>query len=164
VKGAQEEAEKEKGRMRQEMEEMRRVFEASFSLACRQGVEKLKQRIEKELFEPELNELIGKEMADPHLIARMISAFIEGMESKGVEEDFGVLIPKGVSPRAITALLVSKVLDKLEGQTVSLGDFGGGVQVKIRRRQITVDMTDRVVKEMVAQYIRTDMRNFIFNV
>ena len=43
-----------------EMEEKKRVFHASLNLACRQGIEQLKQKIEKDLFNQELTALIVK--------------------------------------------------------------------------------------------------------
>jgi V/A-type H+-transporting ATPase subunit E len=146
----------------QEIEEKKRVFQASLHLACRQGIEQLKQTIEKNLFSRELTQLVGKEMADPKVIANLINAFIGSMG--GVEEDFIAVIPKEISPRSINQLLAAKVLERLDNQTVVVGEFGGGVQIKMKQRQITMDITDTVVRELIAQYIRRDLRELIFSV
>lgn len=148
----------------QEMEEKKRVFHASLNLACRQGIEQLKQKIEKELFNPELAGLVLKEMADPKVIAHLLASFMRSMEEKGVEEDFAALIPKGISPRAINDLLVSKVLEKLQKHSVSVGDFAGGLQIQLKGKKITIDISDTVVRELIGQYIRRDLRDLVFNV
>lgn len=147
-----------------EMEEKKRVFHASLNLACRQGIEQLKQKIEKELFNRDLAHLVIQEMTDPKIIAGLLNSFMRSMEEKGIEEDFIALIPKGISPRSINNLLVSRVLEKLQKQSVSIGDFAGGLQIQLKGKQITIDISDTVVRELIAQYIRRDLRNFVFNV
>ncbi len=147
-----------------EIDEKRKVFQASLNLACRQGIEQLKQKIEKELFDKELANLVGKEMAEPKIIANLLNAFMRSMEEKGVEEDFVAVIPKGISPRSINELLTSKTLEKLRNQSIQVGDFAGGVQIQMKGRQITIEITDAVVRELIAQYIRRDFRDLVFNV
>ncbi len=147
-----------------EIDEKRKVFQASLNLACRQGIEQLKQKIEKELFDKELADLVGKEMAEPKVIANLLNAFMRSMEEKGVEEDFVAVIPKGISPRSINDLLAAKTLEKLRSHSVQVGDFAGGVQIQMKGRQITIDITDAVVRELIAQYIRRDFRDLVFNV
>jgi V/A-type H+-transporting ATPase subunit E len=148
----------------QEREEKQRIFHASLSLACRQGIEQLKQKIEKELFNKELSSWVTKEMAAPKLIAELLSSFMKSCEEKGIEEDFVALIPKGISPRSINELLLPRVLERLQNKTVVASDFGGGVQIQLKGRQITIDITDAVVRDLIAQYIRRDLRDFVFNV
>ncbi len=147
-----------------EIEEKKRVCQASLALACRQGIEMLKQKIEKELFNQELTSLIIKETADPKVIANLLNSFMKSMEEKGVEEDFVALIPKGVSPRSINALLVARVLERLQDQTVVASDIAGGLQIQLKGHQITIDISDAVVRELIGQYIRRDLRDLVFNV
>lgn len=147
-----------------EMEEKRRVFHASLSLACRQGIEQLKQKIEKDLFSQELATMVGKEMADPKIIASLLNSFMKSMEDKGIEEDFVAVIPKGISARSVSELLASKVLDQLQHKMVVSPDFIGGVQIQLKGRKITIDISDAVVRDLIAQYIRRDLRDLVFNV
>lgn len=148
----------------EEMEEKRRVFHASLNLACRQAIEQLKQKIEKELFNQELASLVAKEMADPKVIASLLSSFMKAMEEKGIDEEFVANIPKGISPRSINELLTARVLERLKNRTVVASDFGGGLQIQLKGRQITIDITDAVVRDLIAQYIRRDLRDLVFNV
>jgi V/A-type H+/Na+-transporting ATPase subunit E len=147
-----------------EIEEKKKVFAASLQLACRQGIELLKQRIEKDLFDHELGNTIHKSMSDPNLVASLLSSFMQAMREKGIEEDFVALIPKHISPRSINEMLASKVLERLHGGSVAVGDFEGGVQIRLKDSHITVDISDQVVRDLIARYIRRDFRDLVFNV
>jgi V/A-type H+-transporting ATPase subunit E len=147
-----------------EIEEKQKVFQSSLHLACRQGIELLKQKIESELFDRQLTEVIAKETADPKVIANLLTSFMKAMEERGIEEDFAAVIPKHISPRTINALLTQQILERLKGHSVSIGDFEGGVQIQMPSRQITIDISDQVVRELIAQYIRRDFRDLVFNV
>lgn len=151
-------------RAEKEMEEKKRIFNASLNLACKQGIEMLKQRIEKELFNQELTHLVQKEMADPKLIAHLLNSFLKAIEEKGIEEEFVALIPKSIQPRAINELLAARALEKLQNKTVVASDIAGGVQIQMKGRQITVDISDAALRELLARYIRPDLRDLIFNV
>jgi len=164
VKEAQKEAAELKKAADQEIEEKKKLFQSSLQLSCRQGIETLKQKIEKELFDKELSDLVAKEMANPAIIVKLIESFMHSLEEQGIEEDFEVLIPKDITARSINAMLAKNVLDRLRGKSVELGDFHGGVQIKMEDRQITIDITDAVVRELIGAYIRRDFRDLVFQV
>jgi len=147
-----------------EIEERRRVFQSSLQMACRQGIEQLKQKIELELFSKELSDLVLKEMGDPKVVGSILNAFMRTMEEKGIEDEFIAFIPKHISPRSISTLLAAQFLERLQGHSVVLGDFSGGVQIQLKGKQITIDITDEVVKELIALYIRRDFRDLVFNI
>jgi V/A-type H+-transporting ATPase subunit E len=147
-----------------EIEEKKKVFESSLLLSCRQGIEKLKQKIEEELFNRELTHLVEKEMKDPKTVAHILNAFIKTMEEKGIDDELSAVIPKSISPRSINALLVGQVLDRLKGEKIAVGEFAGGVQIRLKERKITIDISDSVVRELIAQYIRRDFRELVFGV
>jgi V/A-type H+-transporting ATPase subunit E len=147
-----------------EIEERKKVFESSLMMACRQGIEELKATIEEKFFNSELKELVEKEMGDPKTIAKILNAFLETLEEKGVDDELVVKIPKSITPRSINALLAQKVIDKLEKGEVAEGDFAGGVQIELKDRKITIDISEKSVRELIAQYIRRDFRDLVFNV
>lgn len=162
------EAEKKGSTMKKEaegeIEEKKRIFEASLHLSCRQGIEMLKQKIEQELFNRELADQVKKEMSSPQIIVELIQSFMRSLEEQGIEEDFEVVIPKEIPPRAINTLLADKVLERLKGQSVVLGDLQGGVQIRMKGRGITIDISDAVVRDLIARYIRRDLRDLVFKV
>lgn len=164
VREATKKAEALKKAAEADIEEKRRVFDASLHLSCRQGIEMLKQKIEQELFNKELERLVKQEMASPQIIVDLIQSFMRSLEEQGIEEDFEVVIPKEISPRSINSLLTDKVLEHLKGRSVVLGDFHGGVQVRMKGREITIDISDAVVRELIARYIRRDLRDLVFKV
>ena len=146
-----------------EIEERKRLCQSSLQLSCRQAVEVLKQKIEEQLFNKQLSELVVKETTDPKVIAHLINSMIHVMEQRGIDDEFVALIPKEISPSMINSLLTSQILSKLEKQSVAVGDFAGGVQIRLKGRKMTIDVSDAVLKELIAQYIRRDFRDLIFN-
>jgi V/A-type H+-transporting ATPase subunit E len=164
VKEAQRQAAELLQQAEREMEERRKICTASLQLACRQGIEQLKQKIEEDLFDKQLAEIVLKEMTEPKAIALLIQSFMRSMEEKGIEEEFVATIPKGISPRTINSLLGSQILMRLQNQTCVVGDFSGGAQISLKGRQITIDISDLAVRELIAGFIRRDFREMIFNV
>lgn len=164
IREAQEKADQLKVKVDFEIDEKQRLFQSSMALSSRQGIEMLKQKIENELFSKELSDLLLKEMVDPKLIAHLIESFVTSLEKQGIEEDFEAIIPKEISPRSINTLLGKNILERLKSQGVKVGDFRGGVQIRMKDRQITIDITESVVRELVGQYIRRDFRDLIFQV
>lgn len=147
-----------------EIEEKKKVFQSTLAMACRQGIEQLKQKIEAELFNHELFDLVEKEMGDPKIVAHILNAFLRMMEEKGIDDDFVAVIPKSISPRSISALLGAQILERIKKEGIAVGDFAGGAQVRLKGRKITIDISDAVVRELIAEYIRRDFRDLVFSV
>ena len=51
---------------------------------------------------------------------------------------------------------------RLKGKPLEIGVFGGGAQVKLIGKNLTIDLSDQVIKELIANYIRKDFRKLIF--
>lgn len=147
-----------------EIDQKKKAFESSLQIACRQGIEQLKQKIEKELLYQDLAQTVVQETSQPKFVAHLIESFLKILEEKGLDEDLTVLIPKSLSPRAINVLLIERFLDRLKEKSVSVGDFDGGVQIKFLDKKITIDISDRVVRELIADFIRRDFRDLVFQV
>ncbi|MBI3508764.1 MAG: V-type ATP synthase subunit E [Chlamydiia bacterium] len=163
LKEAQNKAQKIVAEANKEIEEKKRVCQSSLQLSCRQAVEQLKQKIEQQLFNKQLAEFVAKEMSDPKLIAHLINSLVRSIEQQGWGEEFNAVIPKDISAHTINALLVSQILHKLEKESVTIGDFAGGVQIRLKDKQMTIDVSDAVIKDLIAQFIRRDFRNLVFN-
>jgi V/A-type H+-transporting ATPase subunit E len=74
------------------------------------------------------------------------------------------LIPQGVSPKQVTELLAKGVLERVKENNIVLGNFSGGVQVKLSEKNMTVDISEEALKEVVARYVRKDFRKLIFGI
>ncbi len=139
------------------------MFQASLSAACRQAIDMLKQQIEEKLFNPKLAEVISKSLNDPKVIAQLISTIVKSIEKEGIETDLSVVIPAAIPAREINALLAKEIIEKLKEKSVLLGPIKGGIEVKLHRDKITIDMTDKALRELVGSYIRKDFRNLLYS-
>ena len=148
---------------RQEIERQKTVFQSSLAQACKQAVGALKHSIEEKLFNPELLHLISKQMKDPELLAKLTRAVVEAVEKEGLEANLSVYVPAAVPAKAINALLGSEILERLKEKSVLIGPLTGGIEVKLHAENITVDISDAALKEIIALYIRKDFRELFFN-
>ena len=149
---------------KKEIQKEKKVFDSSLTLAIRQALEELKQKIEKEMFSKNLKDVIIKTTKDPKIIADLINTIIKTIEKFGIDGDISAYIAKGVDIKAINAHLLKEAVDKLKEKELIIGDFEGGIKLKLHDMQITIDLSDKALKELVADYIRADFRNLIFNV
>jgi V/A-type H+-transporting ATPase subunit E len=145
-----------------EIERQKNVFQASLNQACRQTIELLKQNIEQKLFNPELSHLIAKQTQDPKVLAGLITAVVKALEKDGIDANLSVYVPAAVPAKAVNTLLAQNILDKLKEKSVLLGDIEGGVEVKLHKENITVDISDSALKDLVASYTRKDFRDMFF--
>ncbi len=145
-----------------EIEKQKTIFQASITQACRQTLEALKEKIEQKLFNPELAKLVAKPMQDPKLIAQLINAIVHALEKEGTHSDLSVVISSAISAKAVNELLASDVIQRLKEKGVLLSSLGGGIEVKLLKDNITIDLSDETIKELVATYIRKDFREFVF--
>ncbi len=158
------EAEKMKEAARQDIERQKNVFQSSLSQACKQAIDALKQSIEEKLFNQELGHMITKHMQDPKVLAQLINAVVKGIEKEGLDASLSVYVPAAVPARSVNQLLTHEILEKLKEKSVLVGPLTGGIEVKLHKENITVDISDSALKELVASYIRKDFREMIFGV
>lgn len=162
VREATEEAEKIKKEALAEVKKKKHDCETALQSSCRQAIEMLKQKVEEELFTKGLADLISKEMVDKDLIKKIVESFMRSLEEHGIEEDFEVEIPKSIKPRDINTLLASQIIDRLKGGSVQVGEIDSGVQLRMEGRKILIDVSDKVLLDLVAAYIRRDFRDLVF--
>lgn len=149
---------------KKKIQEERNVFQASINLACKKSIDTLKQDIEEKLFNPQLQDLISEKMGEPKVAAELITAIVQGIEKEGIEGDLRAVVSKAVNVDAVNKELSKGVVEKLEGKGVEVGEIEGGAQVKIVDRNLTIDISDDALKNLVASFVRDDFRSVIFNV
>ncbi len=138
------------------------VFRSSLKQAYQQTVASLKQTIEGKLFSPELKHLVSQSARDPKDIANLIKVVIEAIEKEGLQTDLSAYISSQISPDEINKLLLNAIVARLKEKSVLVSNIGGGVQVKLHDDQITLDISDSALEEMIANFIRRDFREMIF--
>lgn len=164
IASAQREAERLNAEAKKEIERQKNVFQSSLKQACKQALESLKQKIEEKLFNQELAKLITKHTQDPKVLSRLITAVVKAIEEKGIEANLSIYVPAAVPARAVNSLLTHEILEKLREKSVLVGPITGGIEVKLHKENITVDISDSALKELVAGYIRKDFREMIFSI
>lgn len=147
---------------RKAIEQERNVFHSSLQQAAKQVMEALRQSIEHHLFNPHLHKEINQATVNPKVIADLISALVKYIEKEGISGDLSAFIPKTVSTKEINDLLTDEILKRLKEQSVILGDFTGGVQVKFVDKKLTLDITDETLEDLISRYVRKDFRKLIF--
>lgn len=146
---------------RREIEQERNVFNSSLEQASKQSLESLRQAIGR-LFNEELNSYLKEGASDQKLVARIIEAIINAIEKEGIGANLSALIPQTVSTKEVNTILGERLLARLKEKSVIIGGFSGGAQVKIHDKQMTIDITDAALQELLAGYVRKDFRKFFF--
>ncbi|MEM1282107.1 MAG: V-type ATP synthase subunit E [Chlamydiota bacterium] len=159
---AEEQAERLQAHARADIEQEKNVFQSSLSQAAKQSLESLRQSVEAKLFNEELDELIKQVGTKPTIVSDLIRVIIQAIEKEGVEANFEAIIPQNVSAEEVSAFLGDQIMQKLEGNKISIGHFDGGAQVKLVGKNMTIDITDSTLKELMSSYVRKDFRKMIF--
>jgi len=147
---------------KESLERQKNVFQSSLNQACKQVVESLKQEIESKMFDKELSAMITKQMQNPDVIAEIITAVVSCVDKEGLDTDMTAYIAESVPARSINMLLAQNIISRLREKEVVLSQIHGGVAVKLHNQNITIDISDQAVKDLVSQFIRKDFRDLIF--
>ncbi len=164
IKKAQKEKDRVLNEAKKEMQREKKVLDSSMKLAVRQALEDLKHKIEDELFSKNLKDIVLKTTKDSKIIANIINSIVQTIIKFGIDVDISAYVSKEIDARSINALLLTEVIDKLKEKEVVLKDFDGGVKIKLHDMQITIDISDKAIKDLIAEYIRTDFRELIYNI
>jgi V/A-type H+-transporting ATPase subunit E len=147
---------------RKNIEQERNIFHSSLSQGVKQGLESLKQDIETKLFNDQLSELVRNGTNKSDVIAKLIECIVKAIEKDGISADISAIIPKQIPENEVNKLLGQEILQKLKNQSVLVGNFIGGAQIRLADKGLTIDITDSAIKELLSRYIRKDFRKLIF--
>ncbi|MBN4066896.1 V-type ATP synthase subunit E [Simkania negevensis] len=146
------------------IEKEREVFTSSLCQSARQALDRLRQEIEQRLFNDELGTLLCEGWSDGEVIAKLVDAVVQSIERDGVSGDFSVVIPKAVPADKVAASLVASVAAKVSAQGgLQVASFGGGIQVKMKDKKMTLDLSDAALKELLMAYVRKSFREYFFS-
>lgn len=160
---AQKKAEEIVEKGNKELEHKRKIFESTIVLASNKTLADLKQKIENRLFNQTLKELVVQESSKPQLIAELIMNIIRTIEKEGLDSDLSVYLPKGIPPKEVNAFLLKDILEKIREKDLLIGDFDGGVKIKLHNKELTIDLSGEVLREAISAYLREDFRKLLFN-
>lgn len=144
------------------IEQERNVFHSALTQASKQSIEALRQSVENTLFNSHLQQSLSAQLVDPQVIAKFINAIVEAIEKEGISGDLAAYIPKSVSVQDVNRFLVDGIIQKLQGKSVKLGDLTGGAEVKVLDKNLTIDISDESLRELMSRYVRKDFRKLLF--
>lgn len=162
IREAREIAERMQHEAREDIERQRSVFKSALQQACKQALEALRQQIEEKLFNPELGRLIAARTQDPQLLAQLIPVVMKAIEKEGLGADLSIYIPAAIPASSVNALLTDEVKQRLREKSVLIGPITGGIEVKLHKENMTIEISDTALKEVVALYSRKDLRELLF--
>ena len=136
---------------------------SSVRSAASQVIDKLKQEILEFFFNKNLKQLIVDGMQKEKTVADLIDTVIKAIKEEGINGDLSAYIPKEVKAESINKMLATDILDTLKEKKVLEGNFSGGAKIKLISDQMTLDISDEALRELVANFIRKDFREMIFN-
>lgn len=146
-----------------QIEQDRNVFYSSLEQAAKQCEDTLRQEIEHKLLNSEIQQVVEQQTSSPEVIAKLIQAIIEAIRKDGISVDLSAIIPQTVSAKEVNAYLGQNILSKLREKEVILGPFAGGAQVKLRDKNMTIDMTDEALVSLLGRFVRKDFRKMFFS-
>lgn len=175
VRAAEAEAERLRAEATAEAERQQRAGEEALRVAARDALLDLKQQLA-EKFSREVSSMVGEGMRDPELLARLILevAARTGEEiDRGDDEPLEVILPRDVvgleelrrrpeelSEGALSRFVAQSVGELLQ-QGVTLGfadDDAQGIRLHLVARNLTIDLTDRAVAELLLRHLQPRYR------
>lgn len=145
-----------------EIEKKESIFQVSIKQGARQATEWLRQEIEERLLTHNLSEILKGGMSNPDVVARLVNAVVAAIEKEGVSADLSALIPTAVSPREVNELLGKHVLERLREKSVIVGPSKGGIEIKLHKEKITLDLTTEALLELMTRYVRKDFHQLFY--
>jgi V/A-type H+-transporting ATPase subunit E len=147
---------------KKKVEKERSVFHSSLEQASKQSVEALRQEIEKKLFNEQLSDFIKEGTAKADVVANLIDAIVSALKKDGLASDLSAVVPESVKASDVAEKLGETTFKSLQKDKISLGHFAGGAQIRLHGKNITVDITDSALAELLASYVRKDFRSLLF--
>ncbi len=149
---------------RKSLEDEKQIFESSLEQASKQSVELLKQKIERSLFNPNLEQWVKEQLGDAKAYATLVEALVKAIDKDGIKTELSVKIPQEFDINTINAHLSQTALKQLKDNSVELSDIsgGGGVQVKILGKNMVLDISSKSLQEIIGSFIHKDFRKVFF--
>lgn len=144
------------------IEQERVLFNTSLDVASKQTFDKLREEVEDKLFHQELGHLVQQISHDPETVARLVNVIIEVIEREGLNGNISLGLAKSIKPEEISKFLIKEVSTKLSKKEIPVEAISGGAVVCLKDKQISVDISDESLKELLGSYLRSSFREILF--
>jgi V/A-type H+-transporting ATPase subunit E len=160
---AKQQAEKLLHETRQQLKEEKEAFEASLHQSAQQLLGILKEQIERDLFNPSVDQYLSEEFKDPSRVGSLMNLILEELAKEGISGDLAAYIGKNLNREEVVKHILKSSLQKLSIDEVKSGPFSSGVVIKIQDHHLAIEITPEVVREIILPFLRPDFRRFLFN-
>jgi V/A-type H+-transporting ATPase subunit E len=143
-------------------EKNQRFFENSLKQGFSSAKEQLRQDIEKTLFSETFAPWVQKNFSQADVAAELVKALVEAIKKEGTEGDVSAYVAKHIPSSQVNALVGQALLARLKEKEIQVGAFNAGVQVKLHKQQLTLDLSDEAIIELLTGYISKEFRDIIF--
>ncbi|MCH9613460.1 MAG: V-type proton ATPase subunit E [Chlamydiia bacterium] len=156
---AKEAADEEIRKAREQIAQEKRVFESSLSLSAKQALNALKAEIATKLMSQEVGELIN--VQTPEMSAKLLDVILQAIEKDGLDANLEIALARNIDKDELVKHLGASSAKFLEKNELVVGNFVGGVSVRLKDAKITIDLTEQTLKELLINYTREDFRSLI---
>jgi V/A-type H+-transporting ATPase subunit E len=149
--------------LRTKLREEREAFDASLEQASKQVIGIIKERIEKALFNPELDHYLTEEFSSERKTAKLLDLLIEELHKEGLEADVSVWLGKNLSKKEVVDHLGKTALTHLPKEGLYVGNQPYGFVLQVKAKHLSIEITPESLRELMAGFIRSDFRKFFFS-
>lgn len=143
------------------IQQEKNVLRSALSLSCKQTLQALRQEIEENIFNKEIGLLIQNSM-NTDFIAQFFSVICQALEKDGISANLEVSLSKNISKEDFSKKLALDLLNKIKGKTFHLSSLTSGLEVKVSDKNMSIELSDEALKNLLAQFVREDFRELIF--
>lgn len=162
ISQAQSEAAEIEHRAREAMHREKEVAESALQQAVSLALTKLRSEIEEKLLVAPLKSALSSALSSPEIVASALESIFKVIASEGVEGQIEATIGEKVDLEALGDLLSLEALKSLgEGVALSSGKKSG-LQVKLCDAEITYELNEEILTEMLMRWLRPDFRKRFF--
>lgn len=147
---------------RQRIEQEKQVFETAVALSARQAISSLQQDVEKVILEKGFNALVEKEIASPMATGRLLEALVDAVKEAGLDGSILAVLPAHLKKEEVLSAMSEKAVQAIQDMH-SEPSLKAGVRLKIQDKNLVLDFSGQVIKELLSTYVREDFRKRIFN-
>ncbi|MCH9630382.1 MAG: V-type proton ATPase subunit E [Chlamydiia bacterium] len=147
---------------KKKMKQERNVLQSSLNLACRQSVEALRQEIEENLFNRSLAREFKEKASTEEVVVSFINVIVKAVEKEGLKGDLEITIPKHLSKETVASQLAANAVDRLKESSLVLGDRLSGIEVKLKKEHLTIEMSDQTLMSLFSRFVREEFRSLLF--
>ena len=145
-----------------EIEQKKNIADTAINMAIKQSIIKLKEDITQKFFSSELQGLIQPELNKSDVMEKIIACILNAIDEQGIDVDLCLVLSSSAHKKELQDVLVHRGLDKIINNTSFVGTFKAGVQLAIKKKNLTIEMTDEALKELLASYVIDDLKERIF--